>query len=188
MPNFRRYFVPGGTFFFTVVTAGREPIFDSEDARSLLRRSFRAEREIRPFAVDAIVLLPDHLHTKWTLPRNDHDFSMRWADLKGRFTRDWLALGGAERVVSEAAQRERRRGVWQPRFFEHMIRDEEDLSSHLDYLHFNPVKHGKALCPKDWPWSSFHRFVRSGDYPRDWGCGTAEIRPQFPSEMESRLE
>ncbi len=188
MPNFRRNWVPGGTFFFTVVTAGRAPLFRDESARTLLGASIRRERLSRPFAVDAIVLLPDHLHAIWTLPTGDSDFATRWSAIKSRFTRDWLASGGIEQGVPPGQQAQGRRGVWQARSFEHTIRDEDDLIQHVDYIHFNPVKHGLAKCPSEWPWSSFRRFVRQGDYPIDWACGQHGHPPRFDRIDMSHIE
>jgi putative transposase len=179
MPNFRRNWLPGGTFFFTVVTAGRAPLFGDDRARALLGTCLRQERAARPFDVDAIVLLHDHLHALWTLPPGDFDFSKRWSSIKSRFTREWLAGGGAEQAVPPGQHLQERRGVWQARFFEHTIRDEDDLIQHADYIHFNPVKHDLADCPRDWPWSSFRRFVRLGDYPIDWACSQSGQTPQF---------
>jgi len=179
MPNFRRNWVPGGTFFFTIVTAGRAPLFREESARTLLGACFRRERLARPFDINAVVLLPDHLHAVWTLPPGDHDFSTRWSSIKSRFTREWLANGGTEQPVLAGQHREERRGIWQPRFFEHTMHDGDDLIQHVDYIHFNPVKHGWAKCPSDWPWSSFRRYVRQGDYPIDWACSQQGQIPHF---------
>ena len=179
MPNYRRNWLPGGTFFFTIVTAGRAPLFRDELARTLLGTCFRQERATRPFTIDAVVLLPDHLHAIWSLPPGDFDFSTRWSSIKSRFTREWLARGGTEQPVLAGQHREERRGIWQPRFLEHTIRDEDDLIQHVDYIHFNPVKHGLATCPREWPWSSFGRFVRQGDYPIDWACSQQSQAPRF---------
>jgi REP-associated tyrosine transposase len=179
MPNFRRNWVPGGTFFFTVVTAGRAPLFGDSAARSLLGACFRRERISRPFAVDAIVLLPDHLHAIWTLPPGDCDFATRWSAIKSQFTREWLAGGGIEQAVPPGQRAQERRGVWQSRFIEHTIRDEDDLIHPVEYIHFNPIKHGHADCPNQWPWSSFRRFVRLGDYPIDWACSQVGSVPRF---------
>ncbi|HEX6986388.1 MAG TPA: transposase, partial [Planctomycetaceae bacterium] len=126
-----------------------------------------------PFAIEAIVLLPDHLHAICSLPRGDDDYPTRIAWLKKEFTKTWLALGGEERFQSIGRRNDGRRGVWQPKFWEHTIEDEKDFHGHFDYIHWNPVKHGYARCPRDWPWSSFHRWVKRGVYPRDWGCGAA---------------
>jgi putative transposase len=180
MPNFRRNWLGGGTYFFTVVTAGRSPWFLDDGAKQLLGDCFRAEMDARPFETFATVLLPDHLHAIWVLPRGDDDYSSRWASIKSRFTREWLATEhGNERPVTDAQRRERRRGVWQPRFMEHTIRDEDDLIRHVEFIHYNPVKHGLTSCPKDWRWSSFRRFVRMGDYPEDWACSGTGWVPKF---------
>ena len=139
MPNFRRAHQPGGTFFFTVVTFERRPLFADEHARELLRRSISECLSQQPFELTAIVLLHHHLHSIWMLPDNDADFSTRWAIIKQKFSAAWLANASD----SEAATRwQRRRSIWQPRFSEHQIRDDADLHAHLDYVHFNPVKHG----------------------------------------------
>jgi putative transposase len=183
VPDFRRYFVPGGTFFFTLVTAARAPLFRDDRARSLLGRVMREERERAGFTTVAVVLLPDHLHAMWTLPPDDADYSGRWQAIKAKFTSAWLASGAEEQAIPEGYDRQRRRGVWQPRFIEHTIRDEEDLCRHADYIHYNPVKHGFARRPRDWPWSSFHRYVRSGDYPEDWGS----VEPSSIGEVNSDL-
>jgi putative transposase len=179
MPNFRRNRAPGGTFFFTVVTAGRVPLFLEESARTLLGQILRRERVTRPFSIDAIVLLPDHLHAIWTLPPRDFDFATRWASIKSGFTREWLAFGNCDQVVLPGQRREGRRGIWQPRFIEHTIRNEDDLIQHVDYVHFNPVKHGLVQCPREWNWSSFARYVRLGDYPIDWACFDRGVIPCF---------
>jgi putative transposase len=110
------------------------------------------------------------MHAIWDLPEGDAKFSVRWAFIKRRFTECWLNDGGVQGVVTAAECKQRRRGVWQPRFWEHMIRDQEDLFRHLDYIHFNPVKHGLAACPHQWAYSTFHQWVRRGDYEADWLC------------------
>lgn len=171
MPTYRRYYVAGGTYFFTVVTQNRENFLTSINARTMLRESLEREKETRPFEIQGVVLLPDHLHMIWTLPTGDDKYSLRWSAIKGDFTRNWLDGGNREQTVSAGKIREGRRGVWQPRFFEHTINDEDDFEAHLDYIHYNPVKHGLVESPKNWPWSSFHRYVGLGVYPPDWGRG-----------------
>lgn len=183
MPNYRRAYVPGGTFFFTVVTFERRPIFQWEENRALLGRSIRRCKAQWPFEVNAIVLLPDHLHAIWTLPRGDSNFSARWSVIKKEFTKAFLAAGGTDYVVSEGKQKERRRGFWQRRFWEHLIEDEDDFQAHFDYIHYNPVKHGLVECPRDWGASSFHRWVQKGVYPNDWACGK-HGPPTFNHDVE----
>ncbi len=151
-------------------------IFNNNVARSLLGDCFRECGLKWPFTVTAIVLLPDHLHTIWTLPRGDINFSARWNLIKKEFTKKWLNSGGKEAPISGGRQREHRRGIWQPRFWEHTIENEIDFERHFDYVHYNPVKHKLVSSPKDWKWSSFQRWVRAGVYPEDWACGT---QPEF---------
>jgi putative transposase len=174
MSEYRRWFVPGGTFFFTVVTERRTPIFADEHARRLLGRVLRSCRQRYPFEIMALVLLPEHLHAIWSLPGHDTNYSLRWGWIKREFTRGWLALGGRERERGGARVRERRRGVWQRRFWEHTVRDEDDLAAHFDYIHFNPVKHGLVQRPRDWRWSTFHRWVRAGHYSANWAAASNE--------------
>ena len=169
MPNWRRAKVPGGVYFFTVVTDGRRSIFACANARTRLGAVWRACRERWPFETLAVVLLPDHLHAIRSLPPGDDDYSRRWAWTKKEFTKAHLAAGGTERVRSAGRRRDGRRGVWQPKFWEHTVADEADFDRHMDYVHFNPVKHGLAASPGDWAASSFYRWVRAGVYPPGWG-------------------
>jgi putative transposase len=170
MPNGRRFRVAGGTYFFTIVTDGREQFLCGETARELLGDAMRRCRVAWPFQIDAIVLLPDHLHAIWTLPRGDDAYPRRWAWIKKEFTKAWLQQEGHERMPTAGRHRDRRRGVWQSKYWEHTIQDELDYERHFDYIHFNPVKHGLVLRPHQWSWSSFHRWVRAGAYPPEWGC------------------
>lgn len=167
MPNYRRAYVPGGSFFFTVVTYRRKPVFRDPAAVNLLRSSMRRVQNSRPFRIDAIVVLPDHLHAIWTLPERDDDFAMRWSLIK-RYVSS--ALPGFGTGPADPSRRKRREPtVWQRRYWEHLIQDEDDLRRHVDYIHYNPVKHGVVKTPADWPYSSFRRAVARGDYPADWG-------------------
>ena len=170
MPNFRRAVAPGGTFFFTVVTAGRAPILCSDLARPILRNAVLGVGHRWDFEWTAGVLLPDHQHALWTLPTGDTNYSRRWALIKRDFAEDYLAAGGAERAVTKDHARQRRRRVWQPRFFEHTVRDDDDFIRHMDYIHYNPVKHGYVRCPHAWPYSTFHRWVERGAYDITWNC------------------
>ena len=175
MADYRRWYIPGGTYFFTLVTYRRRPLFQHAAARDLLGDLMRQQAERTPFETMAIVLLWDHLHCLWTLPPGDDDYSGRWKKIKATFTRDWLRNGGEDQPVSRAKAARGRRGVWQARFHEHTIRDEKDLENHADYLHYNPVKHGYVNRPWDWQWLSFRRFVELGQYDRDWGSQGAPL-------------
>ncbi len=149
MPNYRRARVPGGTYFFTVVTHRRRRLFHLVRNRKLLGDAFRECLRDWPFKLDAIVLLPDHLHTIWTLPFGDDHYSGRWSVIKKTFTKRYLAEGGVDQKVSAGKEREHRRGIWQRRVWEHCIEDEQDFESHFDYIHYNPVKHQLVKCPRD---------------------------------------
>lgn len=161
--------VPGGTYFFTVNLADRRQSLLTDNIE-LLRMAFRCARYRHPFTIDAIVVLPEHLHAIWTLPYGDGDFATRWRLIKTTFSR------GLRRPepVSASRSRKHERGIWQRRYWEHTIRDESDLARHIDYVHFNPVKHGYAEHVQDWPFSSFRRMVRLGFYPADWASGLGE--------------
>ena len=160
MSNYRRAIAPGGVFFFTVVTHGRSPLFVSEERVEMLRAAFRKVKSVRPFEIDAIVVLPDHLHCIWRLPEGDGDFSGRWREIK-KF---------ASRQIDAHTNQRNERSVWQRRFWEHAIRDEADWHRHMDYIHYNPVKHGLVTRPMDWPWSSFRAAVERGWYQEMWGA------------------
>ncbi|MDD2862610.1 MAG: transposase [Acidiphilium sp.] len=161
--DYRRNRVPGGCFFFTVNLYDRrsEMLVRHIDG---LRAAVRGAKARAPFHIDAFVVLPDHLHCMWTLPDGDSDFSFRWNAIKIAFSRGVPA--GEYRSVSRIGKRER--GIWQRRFWEHTIRDDADYAAHVDYIHFNPVKHGLVAGVADWPYSSFHRAVAMGQYPVDW--------------------
>ena len=184
MSDYRRVYVPGGTFFFTVVTENRAPFLCDDRARGILRESIETCRQKWPMMIEAIVLLPDHLHTIWTLPGDDSDYSRRWAWIKKEFTKAWLAGHGKEQPRSDSRIANRRRGVWQRRFWEHAIRSDDDLINHVDYIHYNPVKHGLAKCPHDWRYSSFHRYVAEGVYPQDWACACKSDKAHVPKYDE----
>lgn len=164
MSNYRRAKVPGGTYFFTVNLLERRRRLLVEHIADL-RAAFRATHAARPFEVIAIVVLPDHLHCVWRLPEGDSDNANRWAQLKAGFSR--RLPKDERRSMQRMARRER--GIWQRRYWEHLIRDERDLRQHVDYIHFNPVKHGHVLRVADWPYSSFRRCVVSGMYGAEWG-------------------
>jgi putative transposase len=168
MPNYRRAGIAGGTYFFTVNTFRRLPVLTEAPVREALRKAIFLTRLTHLFDIDAWVLLPDHLHCIWTLPRGDADFSLRWAKIKRMVSKECGAAFGTE-DVSASRTRRNEAGLWQRRFWEHLIRDDEDFARHADYIHWNPVKHGLVVRTAEWPYSTFHRFVREGVYPADWG-------------------
>ena len=169
MTDYRRANFPGGYYFFTVVTYDRRAIFTDPVARACLHTAWTQTKRQMPFEDVALCLLPNHLHCVWKLPADDADFSLRWARIKAGFTRRYLIAGGTESNQSRSRRRKRERGIWQRRFWEHQIRDERDLQRHIDYIHYNPVKHGLVENVEDWPWSSYHHWVREMPYPQpDW--------------------
>jgi putative transposase len=177
---FHRRWRPGGTYFFTLVTARRAPILCTDLARPLLRSAIAQTRAEHPFDLLAIVLLPDHLHTVWRLPPGDADYATRLAAIKARFTRAWRLAGGAEQPRTASHVSKGERAVWQRRFWEHTCRDAEDLRNHLDYVHRNPVKHGYVTCPHLWPLSTFQTWVNDGGYEPTWRC-VCDGRPPPPA-------
>jgi REP-associated tyrosine transposase len=174
MTNYRRHRIAGGCYFFTANLAERRSRLLTEHI-DLLRAAFRYTRSRHPFTIDAIVVLPDHLHAIWTLPEKDRDFALRWRLIKATFSR---RLPTGERIsLSRAAKGER--GIWQRRYWEHAIRDDNDFARHMDYIHINPVKHGLVNRVRDWPYSSFHRLVRQGVYPVDWAGEAVEAGGEY---------
>ena len=163
MPDYRRNRVPGGTYFFTVNLLDRNSRLLVENIE-LLRASVRRMRVLMPFHIDAGVVLPEHMHALWTLPEGDAEFPRRWQAIKMAFSRGIRV--GEKRSRSRTHRGER--GIWQRRFWEHTIRDERDYATHMDYIHFNPVKHGLATSAAGWPYSSFHQVVAKGLYPVAW--------------------
>ena len=173
MSEYRRFRVPGGTYFFTINLlrrCGNTLLVDCIDA---LRTAMREVRTQKPFHIDGWVVLPEHMHLIITLPPGDDDFSNRIKSLKIRFGKQipFFEPRSAVRVARGE------RGIWQRRFWEHAIRDAVDYERHMDYLHFNPVKHGHVIRVADWPYSTFHRYVEKGLYAVDWGGAGTEDFP-----------
>ena len=168
MPNYRCVRIPGGTYAFTVnlLERRRTPLVDHADA---LRESFRMAHAVRPFILLAWVILPDHLHCVWRLPEGDNENATRWRHIKSSFSR---AIPTGERL-SARRQIKGERGIWQRRYWERVVRDEDHLRRCIDYIHINPQKHGHVQRIADWPHSSFHHYVKAGMLPADWG---GEIR------------
>jgi putative transposase len=173
MPRYVRAKIKGSVFFFTVVIAER-PSNLLVDEIDRLRQIYRAVQQRRPFETIAICVLPDHIHAVWALPEDDADFSSRWSLIKSGFSR-----GLDPRPRSASKLRKREKGIWQRRYWEHAIRDDADFERHVDYIHFNPVKHGYVTRVADWPHSSFHRHVELGLLAADWGGDMRDIEGTF---------
>jgi putative transposase len=144
----------------------RRPIFHNGTEIKLLRQCFKEIRNLHPFYIDAISVLPDHLHTIWTLPDGDSDYSRRWKLIKSRFSRNYNKKPDNLR---QSLTGKGEKGIWQRRFWEHLIKTQEDFNKHCDYIHYNPVKHGLVEAPCEWQYSSFHKYVERGVYDIDWG-------------------
>jgi putative transposase len=159
MSRYRRANIPGGTYFFTVVSERRQRILTGPDIRAALRTAVQRVRQRLPFVIDGWVLLPDHLHTVWTLPPDDADFSTRWRLIKSHVTYVCGATYLKPGFLTARRAKKQCGTIWQHRYMEHCVRDDADYEKHMDYLHWNPVKHELVKRVADWPWSSFHRHV-----------------------------
>jgi putative transposase len=166
--TYRRHYVEGGSYFFTVVSYKRQPVLTEEPVRVALREAIKEVRETLPFRVEAWVLLPDHLHCIWTLPKCDSNYSLRWARIKQGVSKR-RANSTNPNLLSASRRKRGESSLWQRRFWEHQLRDEEDFAKHMNYIHYNPVKHGYAKSPKDYPYSTFHQCVKEGLYEITWG-------------------
>jgi putative transposase len=172
MATFRRSLVPGATYFFTLNSYQRRKVLTEPPFYSALKQALRQVKAEHPFSIDAFVLLPDHLHCIWTLPPNDANYALRWNLIKrmvSQATRNDLTP-----LLSASRIKRKELGLWQRRFWEHQIRDDADFVRHVDYIHWNPMKHGHVSRVTDWPYSSFHRYVRDGVYSNDW-AGTVAV-------------
>lgn len=170
MTRYRRNWTQGGTFFFTVNLADRSSRLLIERV-DLLRQAIRYTRTRHSFTIEAVVVLPEHMHAIWTLPLGDKDYALRWRLIKSFFSRGVVPL--ERRSTSRIKKGERE--IWQRRYWEHTIRDDIDFERHCDYIHYNPVKHGHVTSALEWPYSSLRRFIARGIYPADWG-GSIDVR------------
>lgn len=169
MSHYRRAKSPGSIYFFTVVSYRRRGILCDTNLRDTLRRAISEVRDKSPFTIDAWVLLPDHLHCIWTLPPNDADFSSRWSRIKRLVSLDCGNAYHRGEWMTTSKKKHPESTVWQRRFREHQILDEKDFNRNMDYVHYNPVKHGLSKNVADWPYSTFHRYVKKGVYASNWG-------------------
>ena len=181
MPNYRRDQSPGGTWFFTVVAFERRPIFCRQTFRASLKQSIQRTQKSHPFEINAWILLPDHLHCIWTLPADDANFSTRWKLIKQYVSQGCRGYFQRQTKLSAAKKKRRERSIWQRRFWEHSLQSEKDLANHLDYIHYNPVKHGYCHSPSQWPYSSFHKYLANGAYTNDWAT---TIPPNLKQKTE----
>ena len=164
MSHYRRSHLSGGYYFFTVVTYDRRKLFLDALARDCLHSAWQATHARHPFETVALCLLPDHLHCIWKLPEGDARYSSRWNAIKGIFSKSFLRQEGNDGIRNESRRRTGEAALWQRRFWEHQIRDERDLQRHVDYIHYNPVKHGLVQDLREWPWSTYHRYVLEKRY------------------------
>ena len=171
--QYRRARLPGSTYFSTVVTHNRRAILCETENIELLRDSFRRVIKQHSFVINAIVILPNHLHCIWTLPKDDADYSTRWRLVKSCFSRRFSLKYQGQ--VSDSRQSKGEKAIWQRQFWEHLIRDEQNFINHVDYIHYNPVPHSLVLSPKDWQYSSFHRYVQRGVYDVSWGSSEIPV-------------
>ena len=168
MPEYRRVFNKGGTYFFTVVTYERRSIFIDQNSRDLYLSVLQSIQRSHPFEQLAYCILPDHIHCIWALPGEEHDYSLRWKSIKIKFSRIYQYRFGQVVATTESRKIRGEVGIWQRRFWEHTIRDDDDLYEHIDYIHFNPVKHGLVADPLDWKWSSYRQYESEGYSPDPW--------------------
>lgn len=173
--QYRRAKVEGGTYFFTLVTHNRQKFLCEPENISLLREAFRYVMERHPFKIDAIVILPDHLHCIWNLPEGDSNFSTRWRLIKGYFSHRCDSKYHGK--MTSSRQNKKEQTLWQRRFWEHQIQTEQDFVYHVDYIHYNSVKHRLVNAPSAWKYSSFHCYVRQGIYDINWGANEEIILP-----------
>ena len=175
MSRYRRANEAGATYFFTVVTYRRQAILCDEPIRTILRHAIKQVQDVRPFIIDAWVLLPDHLHCIWTLPESDSDFAIRWSMIKRKVSLACASQYKREEWITPSKRKHRESTIWQRRYWEHQIRDDGDFMRHVDYIHYNPVKHGHCERAALWPYSIFFRYVKQGGYTMDWGTADTKL-------------
>ena len=175
MSRYRRSLAGGATFFFTVNTYRRRNILTHPDVRLALRNGIEHVRERMPFTIDAWVLLPNHLHAIWTLPQNDAAYGKRWGIIKAHVSGQCATLVNDDAARSTSRIKRRENDFWQRRFWEHQIRNEHDYERHVDYIHYNPVKHGLVKQAAQWPYSTFHQFAGRGVYAETWGVDPGSV-------------
>ncbi|HBC46523.1 MAG TPA: transposase [candidate division Zixibacteria bacterium] len=174
MTNYRRDKTPNGLYFFTLVTNGRIHVFENDKSISFLKSAIRNVKQQNPFKIEAIVILPEHLHLIMQLPEDDYNYSMRIAKIKKEFGKKYLKENSISIELSDSENKRNERGIWQRRFWEHRIKSHEDYLAHVNYIHYNPVKHNLVEHITEWKWSTYHKFFKSGFYDKDWGTKPVE--------------
>ena len=175
MSNYRRAAAKGGSYFFTLVSYQRRNIFCDKAIRLALRQAIKTTQKKYPFNIDAWVLLPNHMHCIWTLPEEDNNFSQRWSLIKRKVSIECAQQYKQQQLLTESKVKHRESTIWQRRFWEHQIRNQQDFNNHLDYIHYNPVKHNYCNSPSQWQYSTIHRYIKVGYYAYNWG----EQQPNF---------
>jgi len=170
MSHYRRANITGSTYFFTVVSYRRQQILCDESIRHALRKAIKDTQHKYPFTIDAWVLMPDHLHCLWTLPEGDADFAKRWNRIKRQVSIDCGREYKKEKWLTASKKKHCESTLWQRRYWENRIRDQNDFNHHMDYIHYNPTKHGLCERPNLWPYSTLHRCMKEGAYPLDWAA------------------
>ncbi|WLP94928.1 transposase [Psychrobacter sp. M13] len=184
MPQYIRSYTEGATYFFTLVSYNRRKILCNEDFLQALRNSIRQIQQQYPFEIIAWIQLPEHLHCIWQMPENDANYSMRWSQIKRLTTQACPQYHLTAHELSHSKVSRNERGIWQRRFSEHQINSEADFIKHMDYIHYNPVKHGLVKRVIDWQYSSFHRYVKAGVYSANWGDNLIEFSESFSARSE----
>ncbi len=175
MSNYRRVKIEGAWYFFTVVTYKRRSFLIDDSVRPILKEAFRQVKADRPFEMPVFCLMPDHFHCIWQMPPGNCDYSTRWSIIKRAFSKNYIAAGGKPLAQTDSRWKKREVGVWQRRFWEHRIRDEDDYWNHVHYIHYNPLKHGLVKRLEDWLYSTYHRFCQQGMYEDfDWNLFETE--------------
>lgn len=183
MPRYVRSNTKGATYFFTLISYNRRKILCENDLLKAFKDSIKVIQQHYPFEIIAWVQMPDHLHCIWKLPDNDADYSMRWSQIKRLTTQACPQYHLPIHELSPSKISRNERGVWQRRFFEHQIKSEADFIKYMDYIHYNPVKHRLVERAIDWPYSSFHRHIKAGNYSADWGSNSIDFSETFSARL-----
>lgn len=184
MPQYIRSYTKGATYFFTLVAHNRRPIFCEDDFLKAFRGGIEHVKQQYPFEIIAWVQLPDHLHCIWQMTDDNTNYSQCWSRIKRLTSQACPQYHLPAQDLSNSMVKRSEKGIWQRRFYEHQINSEEDFASCMDYLHYNPVKHGLVKNVVDWQYSSFHRYVKNGVYSVDWGAEIIELPEKFANNLE----